>query len=173
MNPAVIVVMGVSGAGKTVIGRELAAALDWHFYDGDDFHSPANVEKMRSGQPLNDDDRRPWLAAIRAVIARTLANRESAVVACSALKQTYRDALVPDGAANAVRFVYLDVPKDVLHERLVGRPHHFMPADLLDSQLDTLEKPKDALWVDGTNTPAQIVASILRTFGQLDQSQTH
>lgn len=167
MRATVIVVMGVSGAGKTLVGRELAAALDWQFYDGDDFHSAANVEKMRTGHPLNDDDRRPWLAAIRAVIARTLANGNSAVVACSALKQWYRDALIPDSAAaGAVRFVYLDVPRDVLHQRLIDRPHHFMPADLLDSQLTTLEKPSDALCVDGTKPPAQIVASVIGTLDE-------
>lgn len=159
--PHVIIVMGVAGAGKTLIGNALARALEWPFYDADDFHSRANVEKMRRGQGLTDEDRGPWLAAMRDLITGILERGERGVLACSALKQSYRSALVPEDAPEGtVRFVYLRVSEQVLRERLAARKHHFAPPTLLPSQLQTLEEPADALWEDGTRPPDEIVRSI-------------
>lgn len=161
----VIVVMGVAGAGKTVVGRALATALEWSFEEGDDYHSKANKEKMARGEGLTDADRAPWLAAIERFIAKTVHAREHAVLACSALKAAYRVALVPPEAPpGAVRFVYLDVPPNVLDERLRERRGHFAGPSLLASQLATLEKPRDALWVDGTRPIPEIVQSIRAAF---------
>jgi gluconokinase len=165
ISPRVIIMMGVAGAGKTHVGRALAAALHWSFYEGDDFHSAANVEKMAHGHPLDDADRAPWLAALRDALGNALARGEHVVLACSALKQRYRDALIPPGVErNAVAFVFLDVPRDVLAERLATRTGHFAPPALLPSQLATLEQPTDALRVDGTKTPDEIVDAICRAF---------
>ena len=157
----VIVVMGVSGAGKTVIGRALARALGWSFHDADDFHSAQCIAKMHRGEGLTDEDRRPWLASLDALVAGIVASNERAVLACSALKQWYRDALVPTGASrNAIRFVYLDVPLGVLRERLGARTNHFATPDLLPSQFAALEVPHDALTVDGTCSIEETVRTI-------------
>lgn len=157
-RPQVIVVMGVAGAGKTLVGSALAHALGWTFYDADDFHSPENVAKMHRGIGLTDADRAPWLEALRDVIDRVIRDGRNGVMACSALKEAYRKMLTPDDApAGTVRFVYLDVPPDVLHDRLEHRAHHYAPPELLDSQLATLEVPRDAIWVDGTLPPDEIV----------------
>ena len=161
----VIVVMGVAGAGKTTAGRALAEALGWKFYDADEFHTPEHVEKMRRGEALTDEDRTPWLEVLCSLIAGVVRRGEHAVLACSALKQWYRDALIPkDVSRDAVQFVHLDVPPDVLHERLAGRTHYFGPA-LLDSQLATLEPPRDALVVDGTRPVPEIVHTVREAFG--------
>lgn len=149
----IVVVMGVSGAGKTTIGEALAIALGWPFVEGDDFHPQANVDKMARGEPLDDDDRAPWLAALAAKM-RTLAD---GVVACSALREKYRDVL---RVRDDVRFVLLDVSRVELERRLQSRRGHFMPASLLDSQLATLEHPSDALVIDGAQSPAEQVAAI-------------
>ncbi|HEX7021050.1 MAG TPA: gluconokinase [Gemmatimonadaceae bacterium] len=161
----VIVVMGVTGAGKTTVGEELAQALHWPFYEGDDFHPRRNIELMSHGTPLTDDDRAPWLQALARMITNVILNGEHAVLACSALRQRYRDELLPRGAPGAVRFVYLDVPLEVLRERVSHRPHHFMPASLLPSQLETLEEPRDALTVDGTRPPTEIVHRVRAELG--------
>jgi gluconokinase len=146
-----IVVMGVAGAGKTTVGRELAQAIGWEFRDADEFHSAANIAKMHRGEGLTDADRAPWLAALRGLIETVVREKRRVVLACSALKQAYRDMLRPDGVApRAVRYVFLDVPADVLRERLEHRERHFAPPELLTSQLATLESPQDAVWVDGT-----------------------
>lgn len=152
--------MGVSGAGKTTAGQALAAALGWTFYDADDFHSPANIEKMRTGHALTDADRLPWLERLRALIGGAIANGDHIVLACSALKKSYRAALVaPQAHPGAVRFVFLDVPRTVLHDRLATRKHYFAPS-LLDSQLETLERPRDAIIVDGTRPVPEIVRDV-------------
>jgi gluconokinase len=164
----IIVVMGVSGAGKTVVGRALALALGgrWRFIDADDYHSQANKEKMHRGIGLTDADRAPWLAALRQALDSALEHGERVVLACSALKQAYRDAIRPDGAdAAAERFVYLDVPIDVLRERLERREHHFAPPELLGSQLATLEEPHDALRVDGSKPIDAIVRAVREALG--------
>ncbi|MDB4876570.1 MAG: carbohydrate kinase, thermoresistant glucokinase family [Gemmatimonadetes bacterium] len=162
----VIVVMGVTGAGKTTVGHALADALGWSFYDADELHSPENKAKMHRGEGLTDADRAPWLATLGALVARVIANGEHAVLACSALKQSYRDVLVPkDAPPDAVRFVFLDVPSKVLRERLAMRGNHFATANLLPSQFATLEVPSDALRVDGTRPVPEIVQTVRQAFG--------
>jgi gluconokinase len=165
--PRLIVIMGPSGSGKTTVGRALAASLGWPYREGDDYHPAANVAKMAAGHPLDDADRAPWLAALERLVAGILADGGHAVLACSALKERYRAAIVPSGAPDgAVRFVYLSVPADVLRKRLEHREHHYMPASLLPSQLAALEPPGgDELTVDGTLPPAEIVRSVRRSLG--------
>ena len=158
VKPLVLVVMGVSGAGKTTHGRALAAALGWEFADADDHHPAANVAKMRAGTPLDDADRAPWLAALRALIERHLAAEHPLVLACSALKQAYRDALWADRPR--MRLVYLEGTRDALAARLADRADHFMPASLLDTQLADLQPPADAVRVPvGLPVAAQISAT--------------
>ncbi len=160
LKPTVLLVMGVSGSGKSTVGRALAAALSWDFIDADDFHPPANLAKMSAGEPLTDADRAPWLDAIRERIASTLAADAPAVVACSALKQSYRDHLFVN--RQRMRLVYLRGTRDQLATRLASRSGHFMPASLLDTQLTALEEPADALVASITPTAAELVA-MLRT----------
>lgn len=162
----VIVVMGVAGAGKTLVGSTLAKSLGWSFYDADDFHSPENVAKMHRGVGLTDADRAPWLATLRDLIDHVIRDGRNAVLACSALKETYRKSLTPDDApAGTVRFVYLDVPMEVLRERLEHRAHHYAPPELLGSQLATLEPPRDAIRLDGTLPPDEIVRAARSELG--------
>lgn len=156
----IIVVMGPAGAGKTTIGLALAQSLGWRFLDADDFHSPANVEKMRSGIGLTDDDRAPWLAAMHDALEHALTSGTSVVLACSALKESYRHALTPEAVGSRLRFVYLHADEAVLRERLAHRTGHYAGPQLLASQLETLEEPRDALWVDASRPPAEIVSRI-------------
>jgi len=139
MSAPVVVVMGVSGSGKTTIGRALAEHLGWCFRDGDEFHSPTNVEKMRAGESLDDADRAPWLAAIAHWIDARSREDAPAVLACSALKLRYREFLREHRPQ--VWFIYLRVPRRELQRRLQARHHPFMPASLLTDQLQTLEEP--------------------------------
>ncbi|OXB80134.1 UNVERIFIED_CONTAM: hypothetical protein H355_006966 [Colinus virginianus] len=150
-----VVVMGVSGSGKTTVGSRLAAKLGWKFYDADDYHSPENKKKMAAGIPLNDEDRIPWLCALHEILKREESSRQDAVLACSALKKIYRHTLVSgasaiennpsekpgENAALKILFVHLDGPPDVIARRLEKRRGHFMPLKLLQSQFDTLERP--------------------------------
>lgn len=159
----VIILMGVAGAGKTTIGQALARALGWRFLEGDNFHPPENVARMRAGIPLTDEDRAPWLVKLRELVTDTLARGEDAVLACSALKQRYRELLTVDPAR--VRWVFLWAPREVIAERLSRRTGHFMPPSLLDSQLATLEAPRDALQVDVTPGPDEVVAAIRSKLG--------
>lgn len=157
----IVVVMGVSGSGKTVVGAALAKELGWPFLDGDDFHPPANVAKMASGTPLVDADRWPWLHRLAAEMGAILARGGNAVVACSALKQAYRDRLAaPAKAPGDVRFVYLKAGYEVIAARLAQRKHRYMPATLLASQFATLEAPADAIVVDASATIAEEVSHI-------------
>ena len=153
----IVVLMGVSGSGKTKIGRALAASLGWPFYDADDLHPPANVAKMSAGIPLTDDDRWPWLDRIVDELARAGANGGSAVLACSALRQVYRDRLA---RAGDVRFVYLKGDLEMIAARLAVRSHKYMPASLLPSQFATLEEPADALVIDIRADVAAKIAAI-------------
>jgi gluconokinase len=159
----VILVMGVAGAGKTTVGRALAEALGdgWRFVDADDFHSPENRARMAAGEPLDDAARAPWLAALGRAIDGWLAAGDAVVLACSALRRSYRAVLRRD--PTRVRLVYLRVPEPLLAARLAARRDHFMPAALLASQLATLEEPgpdEDALVVDATEPPAALVTRI-------------
>ncbi len=138
-NPCALVVMGVSGSGKSTIAEALAKKMNWRYEDGDAFHPKTNVEKMKAGQPLDDDDRRPWLQAIADEIDRASTAGERLVVACSALKRAYRNILVH--GRDDVVIVYLDGSRELIADRLQKRKGHFMPAGLLDSQFDTLEPP--------------------------------
>jgi gluconokinase len=156
----VLVLMGVSGSGKTTVGKLLAEALGAEFVEGDTYHPPANIAKMRRGIPLDDGDRRPWLDALSAEIDRWLAAEKTVVLACSALKRSYRDLLARGHPE--VRFVYLKGAEPLLRARLERRRGHYMPASLLASQLATLEEPEDAITVDVSAPPEAIVADILR-----------
>ena len=160
----IIIVAGVSGTGKTTVGAMLAGRLRWRFADGDDFHPAANIEKMRAGIPLTDADRWPWLRVIAAWMDERIARDESAVVTCSALKRSYRDTLL-DGRPEA-RLVFLMVDREVIAKRLAARHGHFFRAELLRSQLDTLEPPQpdeQAITVieHSPDQPADTVASII------------
>lgn len=152
-----VVLMGVAGSGKTTVGRALAAELGWRFYDADDFHPPANIKRMRRGVPLTDADRRPWLEELRALVAGCLARGEQAVLACSALKESYRAYLLLD---ERVRLFYLKGDRALIAERLRARRDHFMPPQLLDSQLSALEEPAQAAQLDVAATPAELVQTI-------------
>lgn len=156
----VYILMGVSGSGKSLIGELLADELDLPYYDADDFHPESNVRKMSSGQPLNDKDRRPWLEALAEQI-RKWNNDDGAVLACSALKQSYRDILRGD-APKDVQFIFLKGSRSLIAERMSKREGHYMPEELLDSQFETLEEPEQAITVPIDNTPGQIVKEILK-----------
>lgn len=160
--PLVLVVMGVSGSGKTTIAALLAGRLGWAFEDGDDFHSAANVEKMHAGIPLTDEDRWPWLGAIAAWIDARRAAGEHGIVACSALRRAYRDVLVGDRAD--VRLVYLRGDRALIGRRQAARHGHYMPTSLMDSQFATLEEPgpdERPLIVSVEHRPAEIVDAVL------------
>lgn len=159
----VIVLMGVSGAGKTTVGKCLAAELGWPFLDGDDLHSEAGRAQMRRGEPLTDADRAPWLARVRRLIESLLEGGESAIVACSALRETYRAEIVADPAQ--VKFVYLRGSYETVAARLARRRGHFMPPGLLRSQFETLEEPRGALTVGIEAPPDEIAAEIRRRLG--------
>jgi carbohydrate kinase (thermoresistant glucokinase family) len=162
LPPLVLVVMGVSGSGKTTIAHELVRKLGWPFQEGDDLHPPANVAKMHAGRPLTDEDRWPWLDAIARWIDAQLAARAPGIVTCSALKRIYRDRLI-DGR-KGVRLVYLHASRALLAERLAHRTGHFMPASLLDSQLATLEPPaadEHPLAVDLGESPERVADTII------------
>lgn len=159
-DPVVVLLMGVSGSGKTTVGVELARVLGWNFRDADEFHPPENVAKMSSGAPLTDRDREPWLAAIRAYIDTCLARGEPAVVTCSALKQKYRDAAIPD--AERVKLVHLTGDFNLILDRMAHRKGHFMKPEMLESQFETLEPPADAVEIDVAKTPDEIVTEIRR-----------
>jgi len=155
----VILVMGVAGSGKTTIGNLLAQKLSWSFLDADDFHSPANREKMHRGIPLTDADRIPWLTAIHEELLRQNAGGQNTVLACSALRQSYRDLLC---ANLQVTLVYLRATPEQLLRNFAMRQHHFAGTSLIPSQLSALEEPTSAIVEDISQTPEQIVADISR-----------
>jgi gluconokinase len=159
----VVIVMGAAGAGKTTVGQALARALRWRFVEGDEYHSVEAVAKMRGGQPLTDADRRPWLAALHAVIEAAVARREPLVVTCSALHERYREVL--RGTLRGVRFVYLKADAATLRERLTRRTGHFAGPALVASQLAALEEPRDAVTIDATRPVDEIVDTVRYEFG--------
>ena len=164
MIPSVIVVMGVSGCGKTTVATRLAERLGWRFAEADMFHSPSNIEKMRNGIALNDDDRWPWLQSIAAWIDGARSSGKPAVVTCSALKRSYRELIV--GTRPDVALVYLKGDYALIERRLAARAHAYMPASLLQSQFDALEEPhadENAIVIPIDGPPDEIVESIVRT----------
>ena len=162
----IVLVMGVSGCGKTVVGAALAEGLGWPFLDGDDYHPPANVAKMASGTPLVDADRWPWLDRLADEMRTILARGGDAVLACSALKRAYRDRLARAAStANDIRLVHLKADYETIAARMATRKHRYMPATLLKSQFATLEEPADAVVVDASATVVDEVASIRRQLG--------
>jgi gluconokinase len=159
----IVLLAGVSGCGKSTVGQLLASLLDWPFIDGDSLHPAANIAKMRAGVPLSDEDRWPWLDVVAAVIDDHIAAGRSAVITCSALKRSYRDLLLT-GRPTA-RMVFLDAGRDLLAARLAVRHGHFFRADLLDSQLATLEKPQPAeqvLTVSAAGPADQVAEQVIR-----------
>jgi gluconokinase len=169
-RPDVIIVMGVSGCGKSTVGEALAQRLGWTFHDADSFHPPANVEKMRAGSPLNDDDRWPWLDRLNSVLRHKAAKREPVVLACSALRQRYRDRLA--AKLSSVLFVHLDGSFELIENRLRQRNHAYMPSSLLRSQFETLEAPQDARTVDIAKSVDQIVQELEAELTSRGISQT-
>jgi len=157
----IVVLMGVSGSGKTTIGTLLAERTGAVFADADDYHPAANKAKMAAGHPLNDEDRQPWLEALNKLLLGWCDAGKSGVLACSALKEKYRVTLSQGLAESEMRFVLLNGPKELIAERLAARHHEFMNSALLDSQFATLELPKDALRIEVDREPEQIVDQIL------------
>ncbi len=156
----IVFLMGPAGSGKTTVGRLLAAQLSWEFADGDDFHSPANREKMSRGNGLSDEDRIPWLQAIRDAMRQWQAQGRNVVLACSALKRSYRQLLGIDSNGQNIKLVYLKGSHDLLLERLHSRKGHYATEQLLASQLADLEEPADAVTIDASKSPEEIVSEI-------------
>jgi gluconokinase len=159
-----VIVMGVAGSGKTTVGRALAQRLDWSFCDADDLHPPANIERLRHDIPLTDDDREPWLKQVRRVIDASRADERPVVIACSALKERYRRTLAQ--GISGVRFVFLTGSTALLRERLERRTHHVAGPALLESQIEALEPPQDALTLD---TALPVDALVERIVDDIDQ----
>ena len=162
VNQGLYVVMGVAGAGKSLIGAELARALGVEFVEGDDYHPPSNVAKMAAGTPLTDEDRADWLDALGTRLRIAHESQQGIVVACSALKRSYRDRL-RRGAGAPVQFILLHGSRDVIAQRLARRRGHFMPASLLDSQFATLEipTPDEGAWTEDVDQPAEAIVAAL------------
>src|SRR5215510_2954986 len=160
MKTQFCVVMGVSGSGKTSVGKSLAEQLGWDFYDADDFHLPENVAKMASGIPLTDSDRAPWLATLHELISACLKQNRPGVLACSALREHYREQLLEGN--EHVQLIYLKGSYELIWSRMEGRKDHYMKPDMLQSQFDALEEPKDALTVDVSKSVGEIVQEILK-----------
>jgi carbohydrate kinase (thermoresistant glucokinase family) len=164
----IVVVMGVAASGKSTIGAMVAEAMGCPFLDADSLHSAANVEKMSRGMPLTDDDRAPWLAAIHARLVEAVKNGTCLVVACSALKRSYRAALA-EGIA--IRWVYLKGPEELIRSRLQRRDGHFMKVDMLAGQFAALEEPSDAIVADVSQSPERIVQGVLDELGKTDRGR--
>ena len=157
----IIILMGVSGAGKTTVGKLLATSLDWQFSDADDFHSLENVEKMRRRSPLTEADRVSWLQVLQTALKQWLREDKNVVLACSALKDSYRQFLLID--RDRIQLVYLKGSYQLIQKRLQERPNHYMSEQLLESQFNTLEAPLDALIIEVTQSPQMIVQIIRST----------
>jgi gluconokinase len=159
----IIIIMGVSGSGKTTVGKLLAESLGWTFSDADAFHSPENVEKMRRGIPLSEADRTPWLEDLQTAIKQWLQENTNVVLACSALKDSYRQFLVVD--SDRIKLVYLKGSYDLIQKRLQERQNHYMTETLLQSQFDTLEEPLDNVNIDIGQPPQAVVQTIRTVLG--------
>jgi gluconokinase len=163
----IVILMGVTGSGKTTVAEELQKLTGWEYAEGDNYHSEANRAKMHAGIPLTDEDRAPWLASLHAVLRGWYERGLSGILTCSALKQAYRDVLAGSLPADAWRFVLLQVPVEELKRRLAQRTGHYMNPGLLESQIQTLEEPRDAVRVDATR-PAEEIAR--RVLSQIERS---
>lgn len=175
VQPKVIVIMGVSGCGKTTLAEGLHNLLGWPYQEGDLLHPPANVAKMAAGIPLTDADRLPWLTACHDWLLKRVVSGQGGILTCSALKRSYRDLLRSDGAEGIV-FVYLEIPEDTLYDRLKRRRGHYMPASLLPSQLATLEPPtpdEHPIVVHLEATPAELIAETLGLLKQRFPERDH
>ncbi len=158
-TPQAVILMGVSGCGKTSVGRQLSQILNWPFFDGDDFHPPENVAKMAAGTPLTDADRTPWLANLHDLIAKHLRSQKSLLLACSALKQKYRDQLAQGNPGTI--FVHLHGNFETIYQRMQARSGHYMKAEMLQSQFETLEPPANAIIIDIRQNLDTIVTEII------------
>jgi gluconokinase len=159
-HPQAVVLMGVAGSGKTAVGMQVAQKLGWIFLDADNFHPPANIEKMKHGIPLNDQDRAPWLQGLHDELQHQMAEGHSVILACSALKESYRKVLRDE--VSPPTFVYLDVDPETIRDRLQHRTAHFFPKELMESQFAALEKPKDAIIIDARKPLADVVDQVIR-----------
>jgi gluconokinase len=162
-TPRLLILCGVSGSGKTTIGQEVASKMGWAFADADDFHPPENVAKMRAGIPLTTEDRFPWLQALRHWLEEKMEEGQSAVLACSALRQVYREMLAKPG--EPIHFIYLNGDFDTIYERLKARSGHYMPPELLRSQFEALEPPTDAFTLDIRQPKQELVRQLLDWIG--------
>ena len=161
----IAIVMGVTASGKSTVARALANRTGWAFAEGDDYHPPANKQKMHAGVPLTDEDRAPWLAALHGVLQGWIRDKQDGVMTCSALKESYRLTLVDGLPEGAAKFVLLEVSKEELEARLLHRTGHFMSPALLDSQLATLEVPGEALRIRAVGDPGAVAESVLEGLG--------
>jgi gluconokinase len=163
-HPRAVILMGVAGSGKTAVGKNVAGKLNWTFLDADSFHPAANIEKMKHGIPLNDDDRVPWLQRLHDELQHQLAEGHSVILACSALKEAYRNTLRDH--VSPLTFVHLDVDAETIRNRLQHRSAHFFPKELMESQFATLEKPKDAIIVDARKPLDAVVDQVIHSLGE-------
>jgi gluconokinase len=162
-HPQAVILMGVAGSGKTAVGMQVAQKLNWIFLDADNFHPPANIEKMKHGIPLNDEDRAPWLQRLHDELQHQMAEGHSVILACSALKESYRKVLRDE--VSPPTFVYLDVDLQTIRDRLQHRTAHFFPKELMESQFAALEKPKDAIIIDARKPLAAVVDQVIHSLG--------
>jgi gluconokinase len=163
-HPRAVILMGVAASGKTAVGKKVAERLHWTFLDADNFHPAANIEKMKHGIPLNDDDRVPWLQRLHDELQHQLTEGHSVILACSALKESYRNTL--RDRISPLTFVLLDVDAETIRDRLQHRTAHFFPKELMESQFATLEKPKDAIIVDARKPLDAVVDQVIRSLGE-------
>jgi gluconokinase len=170
MQPKGFLVMGVAGSGKSTLGNALAQTLDWDFFDADDFHSVENITKMAAGIPLSDADRAPWLAALNHQLTSTLAENRHPVLACSALRQTYRGQLL--SGTHGIAIIYLKGTYDIIGSRMAAREGHYMKSNMLRSQFETLEEPQDALVLDVSLPLDEMLGTILAKYPRLKRSST-